>query len=547
MKYTPLLICLLILPLSLFSQTTTLWNNCISDISRRKQLLGDTNISSSFTIQPLTINQDSTIRSLTAGKNLLKDSLSTGIYLLPFNWLNEYNTSRPYGYNNGSLYPNRGYQTMISAGVLFKTGILRIQLKPELVYAQNQSFETFADVWSNSNNRQLLVAYFNTANGIDAPERFGNGSITRLYLGQSKITVNFKNMEAGVSTENLWWGPGTQNSIMMSNSAPGFFHWTINSLAPMKTSIGAFEWQLIGGYLKQSGYPPTDTNKLVNARRLPIQKPPVTRYISAFTINWQPKWIKGLYLGFTAYDYMNKDSTFKHRSLMGRIVPVFTGSSVKANMVADSSRGDGEDFAYAFNFRQVFPEYRTEIYFEWARNDRSQNLKDFIEEPEHSSAFTFGAGRLFELKKDEFLQIKMELTHLQNPPTYLLRQEPSWYAHLDPPQDGYTNDGRYVGAGIGPGGNSLMWDLCLLKGNNSFGITFERLVHNNDLYYNAFAGTGIFDQHWVDLAGTFYINLRFDNYVLSGELTPVYTLNYEYRPGTSYNLHARVMLTYCFN
>jgi hypothetical protein len=170
-----------------------------------------------------------------------------------------------------------------------------------------------------------------------------------------------------------------------------------------------------------------------------------------------------------------------------------------------------------------------------------------VQEPEHASGYTVGGRRLFELKKEQFLQVKFELTHLQDPPTYLFRQEPTWYVHLTPPQDGYTNEGRYIGAGVGPGSNSFMLDLSVLKGKSTYGITFERLVHNNDLYYQAFSGTDIFNRHWVDMATTFYTNVKLGNYVLSAELTPVYTLNYEYVPGSSYNLHARVELTYYFN
>lgn len=188
-----------------------------------------------------------------------------------------------------------------------------------------------------------------------------------------------------------------------------------------------------------------------------------------------------------------------------------------------------------------------QIYLEWARNDRTAGLNDFIQEPEHAGGYTTGGRRLFELARNEFLQVKFELTHLQDPTTYLLRQEPTWYVHLTPPADGYTNDGRYIGAGIGPGSNSLMWDISLLKNENSYGIMFERLVHNNDLYYQAFAGTGIFDRHWVDMAASVYVNRKFGNYVLSAELTPVYTLNYEYEAGSSRNLHARIELTYFFN
>ena len=551
MRYALIAILILTISVRSFSQTISVNDKFFEEIARRHQILGGTDSTSSFTIRPINISQDTSLARLFAGKNLVPNlklfSAPTNVQILPLNWLNEFNLNRPYGYNNGSLYPNRGFQSRLSGGVFIKSGIFRFQIKPELVFAQNEKFETFADVQGNNNNLSLLRAYFETINGIDAPEQFGSGSLTHLYPGQSKITIVFKDIEAGVSTENMWWGPGVQNAIMMSNSGPGFFHWTVNSASPLKTKIGSFEWQIIGGELKQSGYLPTDTSKLMYAQGLFIPKPVVTRYISAFTVNWQPKWIEGLFLGFSEYDYLNKDASYQNRSIISKLFPVITGSSVRANAVTDSTNGDGQDFAFALSVRQVLKKYNAEIYFEWARNDRSGGLNDFLQEPEHASAYTFGGRRLFELAKEQFLQVKMELTHLQIAPTYLLRGGPTWYVHLSAPRDGYTNDGRYIGAGIGPGSNSLMFDISYLKGQNSFGINMERLVHNNDLYYFAFTGTGNYNQHWVDLCNTFYTNFKIKNYLISAELTPVYSLNYEYQSGDSFNLHARINITYYFN
>jgi hypothetical protein len=521
------------------------------ELLRREQVAGNSNNTSSFTMRPIPSTlADSALQPLIASQQYLKFKfmgMPSGLRILPANWLNEYNVKRPYGYNNGSLYPNAGYQTMASAGLFLKAGILVVQLKPELVYAQNKNFSTFADIQGNNNSAQLMNAYFTQINSVDAPERFGTSSLTHLYPGQSKITLAYNSVEVGVSTENLWWGPGIRNSITMSNSAPGFFHWTFNSTKPVKTPIGSFEWQLIGGNLKQSGYPPDDVSKLVYGSSLYIPKPKVTRYVSAFNINWQPKWLKGLYLGASAYDYLDKDSLYHSKNIIRKAIPVITGSSAKANASNSGQNGDQQDFAYSLNIRQLLPLYKAEIYFEWARNDRTGSLSDFLEEPEHSAAYTFGGRKLFEISKDAFIQIKSEITQLQRAPTYLLRDEPSWYIHSISPRDGYTNDGRYVGAGIGPGGNSFIFDISYLKNYNAYGLMLERQVHNNDLYYQAFAGTNSYNLHWVDIAGTFYTNLKFKNYLISAEATPVYTLNYEYKNGSTFNLHARLNFTYFFN
>lgn len=533
-----------------YSQTVPI-GSYTEELSRREQVAGNSDNKSSFVIRPLvSSDSDSTLQQLIASSKYIKFNfmgMPSGLRILPVNWLNEYNVNRPYGYNNSSLYPNKGYQSMLSCGFILKAGILNVQIKPEFVYAQNKSFSTFADAQAHNNSPALMNAYFAQINGMDAPERFGTSSLKHVYPGQSKITLAYKSIEAGVSTENLWWGPGIRNSIIMSNSAPGFFHWTFNSTKPVNTIIGSFEWQIIGGNLKQSGFAPDDVSKLIYGSNLYSPKPKVSRYISAYSVNWQPKWLKGLYLGASAYDYLDKDSVYHNKNIIRRIIPVITGSSIKANDINNGQNGDQQDFAYSLNIRQLLPLYKAELYFEWARNDRTGNLSDFIEEPEHSAAYTFGGRKLFELSRGGFIQIKSEITQLQRAQTYLVRDEPSWYIHSQSPRDGYTNYGRYIGAGIGPGSSSFIFDISYLKNYNSYGLMLERQLHNNDLYYQAFSGTGIFNLHWVDLAGTFYTNLKFKNYLVSAEATPVYTLNYEYRNGSSFNLHARVNFTYFFN
>jgi hypothetical protein len=117
------------------------------------------------------------------------------------------------------------------------------------------------------------------------------------------------------------------------------------------------------------------------------------------------------------------------------------------------------------------------------------------------------------------------------------------------PLDGYTNEGRYVGAGIGTGSNSLIIDFSYIKNINSFGVKFERLDHNNDLYLQAFQGTtGNSDLNWVDLSSTFYSNVKLKHFLIAAEFTPVYTYNYEYLQHNNVeNTHTRISLTYYFD
>jgi len=553
-KLIPLVFILIFISIETFSQTIPV-GTYAETVARRNQLLGSKDSLTSFTVRPLNSSaigtDDSEFQSLIASKSITDPTTILGIpsyvKILPFNWLSNYNTKIPSGYNNSSLYPNVGYETRFSGGLFVKAGFLNIQFKPELVSAQNKPFLTFADIQQNYNST-AVPAFFNIINGIDAPERFGPYSITHVYLGQSKITAEYKDVEFGFSTENLWWGPGVQNSIMMSNSAPGFLHWTFNSVKPVKTAIGSFEWQVIGGRLEQSGYNPLDTGKLPTQNEYYIPKPKVTRYISAFEFNWQPKWINGLFLGLSGYDYMNKDSSYYNKNFVQRLLPVFVGSSNENNTLTSTSDGDSQDFAYAFNVRQLLPKYNAEIYFEYAKNDRPANFTDIILEPEDATGYTIGGSRLFNLrKKNQFIQVTIELTHLEKPQTDLVRAEPTWYVHLQSPSDGYTNEGRYIGAGIGPGSNSLMIDVSFVEGLSNFGVKFERYVHDNDLYYAAFAGTNNFVSNWVDLSNTFYANFKIQkNYLISIQVAPIITYNYEYLQSRIVSWNSSLNLTYLF-
>ena len=66
------------------------------------------------------------------------------------------------------------------------------------------------------------------------------------------MKYNTKNISFGISNENLWWGPGIYNSLILTNNAPGFLHFTINTHKPISNKFGNFEWQIIGGNLSNS-------------------------------------------------------------------------------------------------------------------------------------------------------------------------------------------------------------------------------------------------------------------------------------------------------
>lgn len=503
------------------AQSLPVGSPLLEDIYRRRQLTGDRDSLVSFLVRPLVARNKAEADTLFQA-DVEEERFLNGrgrFRVLPATTKQQYNTHHPFGWNDGPMIPANGYQSYFTAGFYASVGDwLSVQLQPEWVYAANRPFATFPTQHTDS----IWQAYYTFANDIDNPEKYGDRNYTRVFPGQSSVRFNYKKLSLGISTESLWWGPGIRNSLVMSNNAPGFLHLTLNSRAPMKTFLGHFEWQLISGFLENSGILPLDTSRQFEGQPLYKPKPDHNRYINAMTIAWQPKWVPHLFLGFSRSFYQyNRDIP---KSINGYL-PVFSG------LFKGSGHDDfalGRDQLLAFSFRWVFPKEMAEVYAEFGRNDHAQNSEDFLLEPEHSRAYQLGLHKLFKAKKEREVELLVEMTQTQAPATGNLRALQPWYVHYQT-RHGYTNLGQVIGAGIGPGGNSQTLALSINKGLQKTGIVFDRIVHNNDFYYQAFTPLHKFEYHWVDLSVTALKTWQFRNLLLSANASFIRSFNYQWR------------------
>jgi hypothetical protein len=487
----------------------------VEDLYRRQQLLGSDSSGGSYMIRPIVLPSNHANITSSLNKTVYSNQkFKTEVSILPFVLQQQINTHHPYGINDGSMVQTKGYQMQFSGGLYARVGPLSIQLRPEYVFADNKDFIQLSDGPDG--------IYYNT---IDLPDRFGDKNYSKVGWGQSSIRLNAGPVSAGISNENLWWGPGNRNSLLMSNNAAGFAHFTLNTTRPVKTFIGSFEAQIIGGRLEQSGIPAP--NSYTGPPR-----PDDSRYISGMVITYQPKWIPGFYVGL--------DRTFVvNNSTMGNTFadyfPIFKAVSKSAYQNADGSNKEdaaARDQYISFFTRYVLPESRAEIYFQYGRNDHSYDIRDGVVEPEHSRAYLVGFRKLVALRAaDEFIQIGVELTQLEEAKTRPLRGTASWYTHYQV-LDGYTNRGQVLGAGIGPGSNLQSLDVSWVKGLKRVGLQFERLVNFNDILYdlaNKYPENEYFDKHWVDLSIAGKFAWDFNKLTLNSQLTYIRSLNYQYQ------------------
>jgi len=513
----------------------------LNEVARDEQLNTKLDSLSSFCVRPIYYSPSlSALKQFFPGSKTIVaiDSLqqpSKQLLFLPVSLQQQYNAHHPYGWNDGSIIPAKGYQDQLSFGVFLKNGIVSLQLQPETVFAQNSSFPGF----SSQQNDSIWRSYYNMVlNVTDAPERFGDHSYKKILPGQSFVRINYHKLSFGLSTENLWWGPGVRNSLLMSNNAPGFLHLSFNSSRPLISSIGSFEWQVISGKLKGSDVLPEDTNKTFNGQKLYIPKGNGDRYINGFVLAWQPKWTKGLFIGFSRvfYQYLSEvPATFD--GYMPMIGKLFKGRLKNE----DEKR---RDQMLSLFLRILLPKEKAELYAEFGRNDHSSNAQDLLLEPEHSRAYIIGFSKIFDGRKKD-VKLFSEITNLQKTPTVNLRAQESWYAHYQV-RHGYTNRGQIIGAGIGAGASSQTVGLQWGEDLDRIGGSFERVVHNNDFYYNAFTPLQEWQKHWVDLSLNLNKSWHRKSIIYNVRLSLIHSINYEWYYKNADNVSAGVGITYLF-
>jgi hypothetical protein len=512
----------------------------LEERSRNQQLLGKGDPSISFALRPFAVE---TIDTTEAKYNLI-DTEKIKIEVLPITLKQQYNTFGPYSWNDGIMIPAKGYQSFLSAGFFAKYGAISVQLRPEYVFAANPSYQIFQTEEDEVITSAVRMAYLSYLNTTDLPVSFGDKSYSRLGWGQSNIMFNFNNFSTGISTENIWWGPGQRNSLIMSNNAPGFLHATFNTRKPVKTFLGSFEFQLISGKLENSDIRSPKSQFIVDGVDYEVIKRDEWRYINAMSISYQPKWVPGLFLGFNrSIQVYNGDLGSGFLDYLPVLSPI-QKKNAGGNEVDDKKNRD--QVASIF-FRWVMKESKFEFYGEYGKNDFPVNYIDMFESPEHSRAYIMGFSKIFTIdtNKRRYLKCNLEITTMEQTADRIIRPAGAWYQH-GIIFHGYTNRGEVLGAGIGPGSNLQTLDFSLWEKNNSWGIQFERYAHNMDFYYDVFVPYQ-FTNKWVDFALNTYAYRRYGDLGIQAKINASKLFNYQYVDvGDEFNFQFQINLQYHF-
>jgi hypothetical protein len=464
------------------------------DNIRDLQLLGKLEAQQSLTIRPYMLTPKFGYDSLLAmidpeleNNGHLVETKYLDIQLLPINFLQKNNSHHPYGWNDGPLSFSKGYQFAGSGGFYMRLGNIHLTLMPEF-------FKTASDPYETGGWGQLTP------------------SLSKLTLGQSSLRMDLGPLSVGVSTQNLWLGPGIYSSLLMSNNAPGFNHFSVQTNRPLITPLGSFQLNVIGGtltYNKGQGFENANLSLSGNTDH--------TNYLSLLSVSYSPVFFKNFYLtanrAFTLPTQEKPSSKLKDYYLIA-LKPLFRNEYQDNALPIDQ--------VLSGSAKYVFPKANAEVYFEYGWNDGSSNARDLILDMSHSAASIYGLKKIQYLNEKTYLNFEAEATQMSQRPSYLQRNAGNWYVHSN---GGYINENQILGAGSGWGNDVQTFALSINKGWNKYGIKFQHIAHDpmgvtNILAYDGGA------PYWDDYAYGIQLKQKYKHFLFNLNMEWVNSKNY---------------------
>ena len=484
---------------------------------RLSQLEGNWDASVSLFIRPLDLGNyaknteqilgTDSIFSLKENQKVISKQKKFEINSLPLMSISGFSVGNPYP-NTSILLINNGFQNYFTGGLFVKAGILSVQIQPEYIIAQNQEYDPGrAKSWN-----------------IEYIERFGQKSYSKFLPGQSSVRLNFGAFSAGVSTENIWWGPGQFNALLFSNNAFGFPHFTLNTRRPAKTLFGNIETQLIVGKLEGADVNNTSIENIIDE----------PRYFNGISFSIQPRGLPNLFLGFSRvfqqYESFQGDSFTDY-------FPIFDPFQKKDKFVNGNDSGifdqEGRDQQITSEGRYLIPKAKMEFYFEYGRRDHAFDWREAMLNPEHARAYLLGFTKISKLNGVQSLLFRGEILQQQESINILVRYPGTggslnWSGH-GVVRHGFTNYGQMMGAGIGPGSNSQTLEISWLKPTQKIGFLFERVNRYQDFYTANFNDPSPANR-WVDFSSSFLGDFKMKNLILTSRLNFIKTYNRDWLP-----------------
>lgn len=420
-----------------------------------------------------------------------------------------YNSAIPFGENDGALWAGKGLTTFARAGGYLTLGPLRLRLAPEVFATQNQAFE----LTPNGQSGEAALRDAKYPLEIDHPQRYGDGSYSRLDPGGSTVALHLGPLRIGASTAGQQWGPALRYPLLLGNNAGGFDHLFVETSTGLDLWLLRLHGRYIVGRLHQSDYSP-------------VQDGETRRLMTAAVFAIQPRWLDGLELGAgrLAEAIWPEDGIDMQRLLR----PFSTITSI-TRYLDDPGNIRGENQLAGVFVRWVLPAGGMEIYAEMIRDDFGRDIRHYVVEPDDLGARVYGIQKVLSLSGNRLLTVRgemvsAELHHSERGDRFQRGGELhpwSRYKHTEVPQ-GHTSRGQILGSPTAYGGSGITLAADLYHPRGRWTVELSR-SHRTDWY----PGLELEDDGVADVV----YGLRLDAVVLregwdvTAALTPVWNMN----------------------
>lgn len=393
------------------------------------------------------------------------DAARTGVTVLRPELRMVFNSGLATSLNDGSLWAGRGLSILARGGVAMSRGRVRLTLAPELTTTANRQIEVVPSThpdrsrWSNP--------WRTSAAPADLPLRFGTSPLTVLYPGQSALTVKSGRVTTGISTGNLWWGPGIRNALLLSDQGPGIPKLFLKTRHPVHTPIGALEGMWFTGALTESLVFDTVTGNDLRA-------------IAGAAVTLSPASLTGLTLGVGRIVVTPVNDVGELAGRAFRPFTIWNGASESAAPGAPIDSTSGDHLTAVF-MRWIATESGLELWGELGWSRLPSTWRQWMVAPNADAAWTIGTqwaiGRPVGV-----LRLQFEVTELGQSIVDPTRTPREWYTGRSAVQ-GFTQRGQLLGASVGPGGSHQWLAIDRVRPSWSWGGFVARTRWENDALY----------------------------------------------------------------
>jgi hypothetical protein len=375
-----------------------------------------------------------------------------------------YNTTLPYGANDGPIWAGRGLTTDLQFGFGASAGPVSLIVAPEVFRAENRAFPLIA----NSSGELAYASPYVV--GIDDPQRFGARPYQRFDAGQSTLRIAEGPAAIGISTANEYWGPAAFNPVILGNNAGGFPHAFAGTSHPVDLWIAKVHGRAIWGRLDQSSYVDVSGE--------------TRRFAAGVAAILEPRGLPGLEIGASRFYHEVWPAKGPGWDDFTRPFKLNAFAESRANL---AGKEVANQLASIF-FRWAFPGTGLEAYGEYGREDFATDIIDVAAEPDHDAAYTVGVHRVLRWSGNRLVVLKGEIMNARMTRLQIVRQQSPFYVH-SPIVQGHTELGQVLGApaGFGGGGTNVSVDVYTAGGRWSAGLS-RRMVDQTQAAGSEFYG-----------------------------------------------------------